>query len=154
MQRARLYPESGRVAEQLSTLAAIGIFDTPPEPVTAPLADPSDVGAAIGDRARSYLHVNCSYCHQPSGPTGVTMDLRLDVPLSQTGICNVTPSRGDLGLADMRIVAPGSPEHSVLLQRALAVGGSQMPPLARRTVDASGGDVLSRWITSLDGCAD
>jgi len=41
-----------------------------------------DPSAATADLARAYLSVNCAFCHQPGGPTPVTIDLRHDQPVA------------------------------------------------------------------------
>ena len=59
-----------KTAHQLKTLDHIGLFeesiadeiDDIPE-----LVDPADTTKSAEDRARSYLHANCAYCHRPEG---------------------------------------------------------------------------------------
>ena len=65
----------------------------------------------------------------------VALDLRHGTPLSQTGACNVVPARGDLGVADARIIAPGEDTRSVLLTRMSVRDANAMPPIASNVVD-------------------
>ncbi len=114
------YPSTGRTANQLLTLDEIGLFSaTLGNPATLPtLDDPNDTTGSLTDRARAYLHTNCSQCHRPNGPTPSSLDLRYQTGLDNTGACDAVPQSGDLGLgAAARIVAPGDPDNSVLLAR-------------------------------------
>ena len=52
-----------------------------------------------------------------------------------------------------RVVAPNDVWRSILLLRVDTVGGYQMPPLARNTVDKHGVALLREWIQSLPGRA-
>jgi ClpP class serine protease len=74
----------------------------------------AEISAALADRARAWLHTNCASCHRPEGATGADFDLSWRGDPS--GLC-VAPQRGDLGIAEAQIVAPGAPERSVLLAR-------------------------------------
>jgi uncharacterized repeat protein (TIGR03806 family) len=120
----------------------------------APLSPLERSDAPLAWRARSYLHSNCSMCHRPGGPSQGGLDLRVGTPLSSTGVCDEPPSAGDFGLADARVVAPGAPERSVLLQRMAIRGEGQMPPLATLTVDQLALELISSWIGSLSSCED
>jgi uncharacterized repeat protein (TIGR03806 family) len=144
------YAQTGRTANQITTLNAVNVL-TPPVGANPPAyADPSDAGQSLTARARSYLHTNCSNCHQPNGPTGVGLDLRHDTPLPQTGACDVAPSRGDLGIANARIIAPGDDMRSVLLARMNRRNDpDMMPPLASNLVDTAGVQLIGVWIDSL-----
>ena len=51
-----------------------------------PLPDPWG-DASITDRARSYLHGNCSMCHRPGGPGRGDIDLRAYTPFADTRLC-------------------------------------------------------------------
>ncbi|MGH8495409.1 MAG: PQQ-dependent sugar dehydrogenase [Gammaproteobacteria bacterium] len=147
------YPSTGRTANQLATLDAIAMFESPlaGEPDTLPqLADPFDASLMLDARARAYLHTNCAQCHRPNGPAG--MDLRFDTSLRDTGACDTVPSNGDLGIADARIIAPGSPERSVLLERMSRRDAAAMPPLATNLVDEPGAQLISDWIAGLGSC--
>lgn len=145
-----LYPQTGRTANQLTTLNAVGVLSPPVGANPPAYADPSDTGRSLTDRARSYLHANCANCHRPGGPTGVNLDLRHDTLLSQTGACDVLPSRGELGIANARIIAPGDYARSVLHARMNRRNDpAMMPPIASSVIDTVGEQLMRAWIDSL-----
>ena len=149
------YPLTGRTANQITTLNAIGMLS--PAIAGAPSSlpsyvDPHGTAGTVEQRARAYLQVNCAQCHQPNGPTPVTLDLRYTTALAQTGACNVTPTGGDLGLTNARLIAPGAPDSSVLLSRVNRRDASAMPPLGSNLVDAQSVAVLRQWIQGLASC--
>jgi uncharacterized repeat protein (TIGR03806 family) len=150
-----LYPATGRTANQLATLDAIGMFSpalaTPPDALPA-LPDPFGTAGTLAQRARAYLHSNCSQCHRPNGGTPTPLDLRYTTVLSATNTCDLPPQAGDLGLTNARIIAPGAANRSVLVARASRRDAQAMPPLASTVVDAAGVDLLTRWVNSLSSC--
>jgi uncharacterized repeat protein (TIGR03806 family) len=149
------YPQTGRTANQITTLNAIGMLSPTIAGATASLpayVDPHGSVGTVEQRARAFLHTNCSQCHQPNGPTPVTLDLRYTTALAQTGACNVTPTAGDLGLTNARVIAPGAPDSSVLLSRVNRRDASAMPPLGSNLVDTESVAVLRQWIQGLAAC--
>jgi hypothetical protein len=148
------YAATGRTANQIETLDAISMFDSPiGDPAVLPtMPDPMDAAADIGERARSYLHTNCAQCHQPGGPTPVNLDLRYTTLLANTNACDVVPDAGDLGLPMARIIAPGNAAQSVLVERTNRRDVDGMPPLGSTVVDADGVALLSNWINGLANC--
>ncbi|HSQ35527.1 MAG TPA: PQQ-dependent sugar dehydrogenase [Candidatus Binatia bacterium] len=149
------YSSSGRSANQLTTYDHIGLLSTP---LTAP-ADKLPVmpKSAAGDlsllaRAKAYLHVNCSYCHRPGSSARGEMDLRFDTALPAMNICEFTPLLGSLGIPDARILAPGAPLRSVLLQRIKRQDVFRMPPIGNNLFDNAGILLLENWILSLQNC--
>ena len=153
---AILYPQTGRTANQLVTLSAIGTLAPPidADPATLPsLPDPLGSSGSLSERARAYLHTNCANCHRPGGSTPVPMDLRYSTPLASTGTCGAAPQAGDVGLGpSARIVLPGSPDLSVLVARMARRDASGMPPLGSTVVDAAGVALVREWIAALPGC--
>jgi len=148
--RDHTYPQTGRTANQITTLNAVNVLSPPVAANPPAYADPSNTGQSLTARARSYLHTNCANCHRAGGPTGVNLDLRHDIALSQTGACDVAPSRGDLGIANARIIAPGDDTRSVLLARMnLRNDANMMPPIASNLVDTAGVQLIGSWIDSL-----
>jgi uncharacterized repeat protein (TIGR03806 family) len=155
LNRSFAYPQTARTANELITLSHIGVLTPAITDATAQpaLPDPFDSNAPLGDRARAYLHSNCSQCHRPGGPTPSTMDLRYSSSLVATNACDAPPQSGDLGLgANARLIAPGNSANSVLALRMNRRDTAGMPPLASTTVDTAGVSLIAQWIDSLTTC--
>jgi hypothetical protein len=108
--------------------------------------------AALGARARAYLHTNCANCHRPSGPAPSDLDFRYTTALANTNACDITPTLGNLGITNARIIAPGSAARSVTVARVNRVGMDAMPPLSRHMIDTAGVQLLTSWIDGLANC--
>jgi len=149
------YPATGRTANQLTTLAHVGLAPAPPAGF-AGLAAIADTSRSLTDRARSYLHANCSMCHRPEGPTFTPLDLRWQTPLDAMGICNEHPTidtLDDFIASDPRLLAPGDPRRSVLYWRlATEDARVRMPPIARTRTHAAAATVIGDWITATTAC--
>lgn len=129
--------------------AAGRVLDEAPR-ASRPLVDPRETAHALDARTRSWLDVNCAFCHRPDGPGNATIDLRATTPLADAGLLDVRPAQGDGGLTDARLVAPGEPERSTLWQRVATLGDGRMPPLATHQIDRVGAELLADWIRSLE----
>jgi mono/diheme cytochrome c family protein len=157
LNRTFTYPQTNRTANQITTLDAINTL-TPAiagDPATLPaFPDPAGASGTLAERARSYLHTNCSQCHRPGGPTPVNLDLRYTTALNATNACGLAPQAGDLGLgAAARIIAPGSATNSVLVARVNRRNDpNQMPPIGSNLIDTTGVALLTQWINGLANC--
>ncbi len=109
--------------------------------------NPTDMKANLEDRARSYLHVNCSHCHRNGGGGGLTFELTANSDLKM--VLDVKPSRGDFGLTNAKLVAKGEPFSSTLLYRMAKFGRDRMPHIGAETPDHDGLKLLTQWIFSL-----
>jgi len=155
LNRTLTYAATGRTANELATLSHIGLLSPPIADSTAQpvMPDPGDTTASLTNRARAYLHTNCSQCHRPGGTTPSTMDLRFTTAFNATNTCNAVPTAGDLGLgANARLIAPGSAANSIVVNRANRRDGNAMPPLGSNRVDTDGVALLTQWVNSLAGC--
>lgn len=155
MNRDFLYPSTQRTANQLETLDHVMMFSSPlpgPAASLSSMPNPADTAASLDDRARAYLHTNCAGCHRPNGPTPSTMDLRYSTLLRDTDSCDATPLQGDLGIANARLVAPGDPARSLVLERASRRDVHGMPPTGSTVLDNDGLALLTAWISGLAGC--
>lgn len=149
------YPQTGRTAHQLRTLNAINTLTPPIANPTGeiPYPDPTAMAGTLGERARAYLHTNCAQCHRPGGPTPSNMDLRYATALADTNACDVVPGLGDLGITNARLIAPASPDRSVLSARMNVRGVAEaMPPVGSARVDTDGVTLIRDWIGSLANC--
>ena len=80
------------------------------------LQDPRDTRASADERARSYLHANCSHCHRFGGGGTVSLELLATKPLKDLKIVDVPPTRGRLrpgGRPNRRPRPPGA-QHALL----------------------------------------
>ncbi len=153
LNRTLTYAATGRTANQLDTFDAIGLLTAPLDPnlKNFALVTP-DSGATLETRARSYLHANCANCHRPGGTSQASMDLRYDTPFVAMSICNATPQNGDLAITDARLLAPGEPARSLLLERIRRLDSTRMPPSSSNILDNSGIALLHDWIASISSC--
>jgi len=138
---------------QTSHLAELGVIKqavTVADSDPFRLIDPHDGEHSLDDRARSYLHANCSMCHHPGGNAIVSFYLRRDLPFDKLNT-NKGTGIGTFGLEDAKIIVPGAPERSVLMYRMSKLGYARMPYIGSRWVDSFGVQLTSRWIESLAG---
>jgi hypothetical protein len=154
---------------QLDRLQAMGAFDAAiPQPYKPALIAPymSQAGtppanATVDQRARSYLHANCAFCHRPDGSFTQT-DFRYDAPFKDMGLCNQMPAKGDLDVDGALLLAPQLPMKSVIWLRMVAPGPTdptdsnsstmRMPQIASYVVDTQATTLISDWITEIAAC--
>jgi len=147
----------GETVNQLEYMAGLGMFDAE-LPATATLpAFPDPFGdGPINERARSYLHANCSHCHRPGGGGGLSGLVLLDWErdLGKNGVCKEPAAAGPgTGGHDYDIV-PGHPENSILIYRVSSTDPQiKMPELPNRIVDKHGVALLTEWIAGMDPAA-
>jgi hypothetical protein len=156
---------TGDTMNQIDKFAGMGMFETAPskpylEALVAPYpgqAGSPPAGATLDQKARSYLHANCAFCHRPDGKWS-GFDVRYDVPLKSAAICNAIPGAraGDLGVTGATLLTPTEPMTSVIWLRmhdqkddAL---GARMPEIGSWVVDTQGTQLISDWITSITAC--
>lgn len=102
-------------------------------------------------RARSWLAVHCSQCHDFNAGGAATIVLDPWTKPEAMRLLNVKPQQGDLGLgADSSLVNPGSPHLSVLFARIAKSGSGHMPRLGSREIDRTGVELVASWIESLE----
>jgi uncharacterized repeat protein (TIGR03806 family) len=151
------YDLTGRDANQLFTLNTLQILSpllAQPVDQLPAMPDPFGVSGTIGERARAYLHTNCSQCHRPGGGTPVSVDFRYTTPLASTNTCEVVP-QNDLGISNARIIAIGgaSPAaRSMVVARINRTDSNSMPPIQPRIIDSAGVALLTNWINGLASC--
>ena len=142
-------PDTG--ISEFERLTRLGVVrgDASTDRNTPRLVDPYDTSLALGDRARSWLHVNCSACHRFGAGGAAAVRFNLEENLDLMRLVDVVPTRGNYDLLDARLVAPGDPWRSVLLYRVATEGTGRMPHVGSRLVDERGLALLRDWVRSL-----
>lgn len=141
---------------QIDNLAQFGYLDSvaPVKSDAFPGVEQlTDDAIPLGQRAASWLHVNCSSCHRGAGSAGrAEWDARYDATLAQRRLCEVLPFEPVSGLAQLEaLLAPGSHEHSTLWLRASARDTPfSMPPISSTRVDEAGVALVAEWIDALE----
>ncbi len=113
------------------------------------LVDPYDPNQELDRRARSYLHANCAQCHVGAGGGNSQIDLEFTTASEKMRLFDVRPLHDTYGLPDARLIAPGSPERSVLLHRMSHRDRGHMPPLATSIVDRDAVKLIGEWIRGM-----
>jgi len=141
----------GRVENQIEVMRRIGVLEGNIGPLgeMPKLVDPYDAQYPLEQRARSYLHSNCSACHILTGGGNSRMELEITKESAAMAVIDHHPQHDTFGLANARIIAPGDPQNSVLYHRISRRGRGQMPPLVTQVVDQRAVDMISEWIKSI-----
>jgi len=140
---------NGQRANQISAWEKLGLFDKPlPKPAKElpKLVDYHDSKADIADRARSYLHSNCSHCHMKWGGGNAEFLLLSSLDLKETGTIGTPPGHGSFGLPHPAILSPGHPEQSMVLHRMKLTGLGRMPHIGSSVVDKTGVSIIEEWL--------
>jgi hypothetical protein len=152
---------TGDTMNQIDKFAALGIFETAPStPYKAALVAPypgqsgsPPAGASLDQRARSYLHANCAFCHRPDGKWS-GFDVRYDVPFASTNLLCSPPGKGDLGVTGAELLAPMNPMSSLIWLRMHAPKGDgttgRMPEIGSSVIDTQGTALISQWISQIN----
>ncbi|WP_264488519.1 PQQ-dependent sugar dehydrogenase [Luteolibacter arcticus] len=137
----------GFTGNQLDFLESQGyLTNSPDSPNVLPRhLRPEEEEHPIEARVRSYLAVNCGYCHAGAAGTAPTAwDGRHGPILDQTGLIRGEATSAQ---APYKLVLPGDPAHSLVLRRMAGTGGfSRMPPLATSEPDAVNIELMTEWI--------
>jgi uncharacterized repeat protein (TIGR03806 family) len=142
----------GVIDNQLRAMNHIGLFTKPIEKAPSEYdahSDLHDSAADLSERARAYLHVNCSVCHVSDGGGNAKMQMTYHQKLAETKLIDEKPIHGTFGLADGRIIAPGDPYASVLLYRLSKRGRGRMPHVGSNVTDERGLELIHDWIANL-----
>jgi hypothetical protein len=138
----------GFTGNQLTTLQQQGYFtNNPGSPNLLPRhLRPDESAYSLEARVRSYLAVNCSYCHKPGGAPPESWDGRPELTLSQTLLVNGNAVNSGSDPLN-KLVVPGDTAHSIILHRMAATGGfTRMPPIASNEIDSANVALLTSWI--------
>ena len=146
---------AGGGANQLETWATAGILNGLPARLSdVPHAvDWADTSAALSERVRSYLDINCAHCHSLNGSarnTGLFLGFDIAQNSRAYGICK-TPVAAGIGSGGRSYdIQPGNVAASVLPYRIsqshLAV---KMPQLGRSVTHVEAKAFLETWIAGL-----
>jgi len=138
-----------QLEDQLSSLTAQKVIRSAPEVADSiRLVDPYDKSRNLDNRARSYLHANCSMCHHPGGNAIVSFYLKKDLPFEKLNT-NKGTGIGTFGMRNAKLIVPGDPFRSVVTYRMSKLGYSRMPYIGSQVVDSAGVALVSDWIRSL-----
>jgi uncharacterized repeat protein (TIGR03806 family) len=150
----RVHAYTDGPANQLQRWTTEGyLTGAPADPNTAPVLprwnDPT-TGSTVA-RARAYLDVNCSHCHNPGGSARTSMlflVLQESTPFDY-GVCK-TPVAGGHVADFMYDIVPGNPAASLMPYRMESIVPSiAMPQIGRSIVDQYGVKLISDWIQTM-----
>lgn len=146
-----LLTSEGKVRKQLELLFSQKVttrVSDSPEINPGRLVDPRDKSFSLDDRARSYLHGNCSSCHHPGGSAIVSFYLRREMPFDELKT-NKGTGVGTFGMRNAKLIVPGDPYRSVLFYRMSKLGYARMPYIGSQVVDSQGVALIEKWIRSI-----
>lgn len=108
-----------------------------------------DFHQSVDSRARSYLHANCAHCHLFGGNASTGFDISFEKSLAESKAIDELPMRGELGLSNARVIAPGKPTQSVLLYRMAKAGSGHMPHIGSQETDFAAIQLIQQWIAQM-----
>jgi hypothetical protein len=143
-----------RVLQGLELVSGLPAIDDEDYVALPHLVRMDDEAASVEARVHSYLDANCAFCHGTSRPQGAQWDARFEIPLANAQIVGARLSN-DTNDDVLRVIAPGSLEHSQLYLRVSSTDRDQrMPPLGSTRPDPMFLELLKEWISALDNADD
>ncbi|MCW1921399.1 PQQ-dependent sugar dehydrogenase [Luteolibacter arcticus] len=139
---------AGHTGNQLSTLFGQGyLASNPGSPNFLPRhLRPDESAYSLEARVRSYLAVNCSYCHKEGGTGNGEWDGSPELTMEETGLINGNATNNG-GSPANKLVVPGDTTHSIVLNRIAETNGfTRMPPLGTNVIDTANVSLLTNWI--------
>ncbi len=139
----------GFTGNQLQVLHQHGYFTNAPDsPNLLPRhLRPDEDEYSVEGRVRSYLAVNCAYCHKDGGSVEGSWDGSPHLALAHTRLVNGDAVNNGGDPAN-KLVVPGDPARSIVLNRVAATNGfTRMPPIATNVIDQANVALLTDWIT-------
>lgn len=139
---------------QLQELAKNGIVTLNSDLNVLPAnAIAQDTTQDINHRARAYLDINCSHCHNPNGPAN-TSGLHLEAFREfgkEVGECKL-PIAAGAGTGNRPFdIFPGKPDQSIFSYRlASTEADKMMPELGRALQHKEGVKLIDLWISQLE----
>jgi hypothetical protein len=131
-QLARWYDYGGVIADQLQTLAALGVA---PVASATPFISPHQPNETIEHRVRGYMAGNCMHCHNAMHPS--IWDMRYTLPFAQMNLCNdITPGNPAI-----------SPIYELVTRRPWG-----MPCIGSLAVDPLAQELFASWIRGMTSC--
>jgi uncharacterized repeat protein (TIGR03806 family) len=148
--------QPGGTENQLARFTALGwIAGTPPMGEWPRTPVWNDVGSGtLDERARGWLDINCSHCHNPRGAARTS---GLDLTVAQTdpamfGVCKPPVAAGQGSGGRQFGIVPGQPDASIFMFRLESTEPDvKMPELGRNLVHAEGVALVREWITAMPG---
>lgn len=151
----KIFAHEEQIYNQVDHLEVLGYLkNTELKESVIPAVDWTDTDYSIDKRARAYLDINCSHCHNPVGPADTSgLDLTLSaVKPIETGICKLPIAAGSGTGGRLFSIVPGQPEASILVHRLETMDpGAMMPELGRSVVHQEGVALIRDWIKEMDG---
>ena len=144
----------GGTINQLKRFANMGYLTGLPGTGAPQNANWQDAGQPLTARARAYLDINCSHCHNQYGPartSGLWLDPQTRDP-RLFGQCK-PPVAAGRGTGDRPFdIVPGRPDRSILVFRLTSTDpGVMMPELGRDLVHDEGVALVTQDIAALKG---
>lgn len=147
---AQLHTATAAGEQQTDVLRLAGwLRNVEAVPASAQLAAIGSPEAEIDSQVRSWLHVNCSHCHQPHAGGSALIDLRRETDLDRMQLLGQVPLRGGFGISGARLIVPADPEGSVLLYRIASCAGGRMPRMGATLPDRSAIAAVHEWIARM-----
>lgn len=150
MNKAYAYVDG--IENQLNKLERIGFLEGLPDTGIAKNAVWQDTVFPLDARARSYLDINCSHCHNTVGPAD-TSGLHFEPSTkfgAHLGVCKTSVSAGAGTGNRLYDINPGNPDDSIITFRMESTKPDiMMPELGRSIVHQEGVDLIRGWISGM-----
>jgi parallel beta-helix repeat protein len=146
----------GEMINQLSYMEEQGVLIGLPEDLEsiATVPDWEDTAAALQERAKGYLDINCAHCHRPSGfasNSALFLDFWREVDVSY-GICKTPIAAGNGSGGFKYDIVPGDASTSITTHRMDSNDTDvRMPEIGRSIIHDEGVALIEEWINSMSG---